>query len=297
MISKKQKSPLYGIWLMTFGFLLFSTDWIAVKMVSGSIPLFEIIFFRSLFGGVLLASIMIGQRTSLVGKNHRLLFLRAIIGFVGLVMVFYAIGRINIGNVATLMNTAPFFVVILAPFMLGEKFNRKILIWLLIGFIGVVLILKPSSDILQNVSLLPLLAGLIGSFVFIIIKKLQRTDSPFTIAFYFMWIPTLASIPFLINNFVWPTPVQFILLLYIGMTIAIAQVIIAHSFKFAEATTLAPFTYSFVIFTYLGGIVFLSEVPDLLSVIGAVIIILSGGVVSYIEGKKKIHPTPHGMQT
>lgn len=291
------KHPSRGIIVLVIGNLFFAMSWVAIKKVSGSIPLFEIIFFRSAIGAVFASLFLFSQRRPLQGKNTKLLYLRSLLGFLSLILTFSAIAHAGIGNVAVLTNTTPFFVIFFAPMILREEFRKDILLWIVFAFIGILLILKPGVNIVETSSVLAIFVGLFNAFVALCVRKLHETDDSWTITFYFMWTTALASIPFMARGFVMPTNLQLLLLIFMGITIGAGQVLAAYAYKFGPATVISPFTYSFVLFTYVAGMVFLGELPGLLSLIGAGIVAAVGAVLTYKESAKEVLPSPREAQT
>ena len=266
--------------------LTFALAWIAIKYLGENIPLFEIIFFRSLIGLLVTAPLTYFRTGTLKGKNYPLLLLRGLTGLLAMIGAFYAMIHMNIGDAALLFNTAPLFVAILAPIFLKEKITKFTFLWIAVAFIGLALILKPTSGLLEFPALIALLAGFIISVTIISIRKLHKTDGALTITLYFSIFITVCSAPFALSDFVFPSGNQWILIIIVGVFVTFAQLLLTQAFKYAPASAIAPFGYMSVLFSYIFGIILWAEIPDYLSIIGTILVITGGVAVTKIASKK-----------
>lgn len=270
------KGTACGILWMVAAQVMFVAAWTAIKALGARLPLFEIIFFRSFLSLLVLLFIAIARERSIRGRNSAGLLLRSSLGCAAMVLSFYAMIRMEIGNAATLFNTLPIFVALLAPPILGESFSRRKLAIVIVAFAGIALILKPDAGIAQGASLVALLAGILGALAMLFVRKLASTDSPLIITLYFTAFTTAASAPVAALNFVPPTMPEWGWLVFIGVILTFAQLAMTNAYTFGHASTIAPFSYASVIGAYAAGLAFFGEMPDALSIAGAAIIIGSG---------------------
>jgi drug/metabolite transporter (DMT)-like permease len=193
--------------------------------------------------------------------------------------------KMNLGNASILLNTFPLFVALLAPVLIGERFRRINFIFVIIAFVGVGLIMKPTHHIFHNVSLLGLLSGIFAAFSVISVRRLTLTDSPSVITFYFTLLTTICAIPFAVSEFVMPTNIEWLLLVGIGTAVTVGQLLMAKAYSHAKAATVSPFAYISVIGAYMFGIIIWNDVPDILSIVGGVLIIGCGIAITISEGR------------
>ncbi len=266
---------------------IFACGWAMIKWVGGRMPVFEVVFFRALLSLIILVLIMFWRGSSFYGKNHKLLFLRSVFGFLGIVTSFFAMIKMNLGNASILLNTFPLFVAIFAPIFIREKFSRINFIFVTLAFVGIIFIIKPTHHIFENVAFLGLLSGICASFSVLAVRRLTLTDTSSVITFYFTLFTSIASIPFIINKFVMPTTFEWMLLLGIGFAVTIGQLLMTKAYSYANAAIISPFAYISVILAYIFSIVIWNQVPDILSIVGGTLVIISCSAISVIEGKIK----------
>lgn len=265
-----------GILWMVAAQLLFVAAWTSVKVLGARLPVFELVFFRAFISLLVLILLAILRERSIKGKNYRALLFRSVFGFIAMTLAFYAMIEMEIGNAATLFNTLPIFVAILAPVLLGESFSIRKLILVIAAFAGIALILKPDIDIIRGISLLALVAGFLGALAMIYVRKLADTDSPLIITLYFTAVTTAGSAPMAALDFVPPTIPEWTWLVLIALALTFAQLFMTKAYTYGHASTIAPFSYVSVIGAYVSGLLFFGEVPDAFSIIGAAVIIGSG---------------------
>jgi drug/metabolite transporter (DMT)-like permease len=274
---------LKGIAFMVSSQLLFVLAWTFIKFLGERLPLFEIVFFRAFISLLILVPFTWLHLRSFRGKNKLGLFLRALFGFLGMVMVFYAMIHMQIGNAVTLFNTSPVFVALFAPLMLEETFSLRKLAITAIAFAGIGLIVKPGIDILNAASIYALIAGLLGALSMLFIKKLAATDSATTITLYYTAFSALGALPVAAFHFVVPTTMEWGFFLVIGIAVTIGQLFMTRSYRYDHASTIAPFSYASVVGSYVAGMIVFNEVPDMLSILGAAVIIACGIAIMLSE--------------
>lgn len=277
------KGILCGISWMVAAQLLFATSWAAIKFLGTRLPLMEIIFFRGFISFVIIIFLTLWKEKSLRGRHYPALFLRSLFGTAAMIMAFYAMINMDIGNASVLFNTLPIWVALLAPPFLGETFSYRKLVLIFVAFGGIALILKPEAEILRVVSFIAVGAGFLGAIAMLCIRKMATTDSSLIITLYFTAFTTAVSAPFALPNFVPPTIAEWGWLLLIGVSLTGAQVFMAHAYKFGHASTIAPFSYVSVMGAYVAGLWFFGELPDVWSALGAAVIIASGIGIMFMK--------------
>ena len=263
----------------------------AVKGLPEDMPVVLKVFVRnlvSLFVAFLLAT---KTKAPLLGsspKGRLLLLVRSLFGLTGVLLFFYAIGKLSLADSALFMRLSPFWVVILAAIFLKEKINRSQIIALLLAFIGVLFIFRPFA----SGSTIPLLAGiaaLVASLsagsAYTLVSKLKNYEKPETIVFVFSLISVVAMAPFVLVASYIPTLSELTLLGGIGLAAAGGQMFITYSYRFGKASEVSIFNYMGIPISAVLGFFLWHEIPDGWSLLGAALII-GAGVLVYFSKRK-----------
>ena len=273
MLDNKTK----GIFFMLISSLGFSFMAVSIKYVS-DIPLFEKIFFRNL---VSLFVALWGMRhmksfNVLLGQKGNRMYLlgRSVAGLLGVITNFYAIAHLPLANANILNKLSPFVVLFLSAYFLKEKIRKIQIAGFFISFFGVMLIIKPTLDFDILPSLSALASAVCAGTAYTFVRTLgNRKENPSTIVFVFSLISVLGIFPFMMLNYVQPTLKEFLILLSIGVFATFGQFGLTYAYKYSKASEVSIYTYSSIIFTVILGFLFFGEVPDMLTVIGGLIVI------------------------
>ena len=264
-------SALYMI-LSSF---LFAWMGVCVRLASPALPVSEVIFFRGLIGLILILPILFIQKTSIWGTHRWKLMARGFFGFMALSLYFWSISRIPLATAVMLNYTSPLFVACLAPLLLKEKFRWKIFIWILLGFIGVILIVNPQPDTNHWGQIIGLISGIFASLAYLSIGALKELESSLTIVFYFFIVATVGILPIAILEFKMPTPQEMIYLSGVGVSSTVAQILMTKAYRMGTTATTSAYSSSIVLFSFILGIIFWNEWPPFSSFIGGIFIVLS----------------------
>lgn len=278
-----------GILYMIAASLFFALMASSVKF-AGNMPIIEKVFFRNIVGFIISGYIIFKSNDSFKGNNIKYLSYRAILGFLGVVFYFHAIGNLPLADAVVLNQLNPFFVIILAAIFLNEKIKKLQIPAIILALIGIIFISQPQFDY----SFIPALSGILSSVfaasAYTIIRHLRLTDTPMKIVFYFTGISSVLSLIFIIfGNFVIPDVISLVAMLATGVFSIIAQYLMTTSYRFAEASDLSIYSYGKTIFSIFIGIALWNEMPDLLSILG-VLCVLTGAYLNYRA--KKTEATP-----
>lgn len=213
----------------------------------------------------------------IIPKKIRLpLLLRCISGYTGVTCFFYATLNMKLGDATAIHQSAPIFVVLLSTLILKEKVPKEKLLVILFGFIGVLLLVKPSFSASIFPSLVALTGALGAALAYISISYMGESLEGELIILAFAIFSSLSSLPFIIGNFVIPQGIVLFYLLAIGIFGGLGQYFVTHGYKLAKAGDISIYAYSGIIFSSLFGILIFSERPDYLSFIGMVLILTAG---------------------
>ncbi len=264
----------------------FSVMTLFVKL-SGDLPSIQKTFFRNVVSMVIAFFLVIYYKESLFGKkeNQWLLIARSTFGLLGVVFLFYAIDHLVMSDADMLNKLSPFLVIIFSAIFLKERVMPFQVISVIVAFIGVLFIIKPSFSI----DLVPYMGGLASAVfaaaAYTFLRVLGDKEKYYTVVFYFSFFSTVVLLPFFIIFYEPMTMKQLIYLLLAGFFATIGQFGITLAYKFAPARDISIFNYSTVIFTTILSIIFLGQAPDVFSVIGYVII-LSAMTFMFLQGRK-----------
>ena len=260
------------ILLAALGFALMT---FFVRM-SGDVPTMEKAFFRNAFAAVIACFTLLRSEDKFKIKKgcFGFIFLRCLFGTTGLLCNFYAIDHLPLADANMLNKLSPFFAILASIPILREKPTKIDIMTTILAFLGVVLIARPSSD----VSIVPALCGIWGgagagiayTFVRLLGRKGERTS---IIVLCFSIFSCMLSAPFMVFNFKPMEWWQLMCLILAGIFAAVAQFSITSAYKFAPARKIGVFDNTQVVFSAALGIIFLAEIPELLSVTGYIIII------------------------
>ena len=265
--------------VLSIGEILFTVAIAAlVKLISGDISVFMILFFRYFFCIPLLLLTALLQRGQAAFRveSRTNLAIRSAMGLGSFGCLFAALQTIDLSKMTALLQTIPVFVTLLAPFLLGETVGWRRRMAVAIGFIGVVLIIDPSTgNWLNKGVLLGLASPFFGALMLLSLRRLGQTDHPSTTALWYNIIGAAVFFGVSVSlDIAWPDTVDILVLLcLIGVMSSFQQFFLAHSYKLAPASVLAPLRYLSVPFGVGASVVFFDEILTPSFFIGTAILI------------------------
>ncbi|WP_304128824.1 DMT family transporter [Gemella sanguinis] len=277
---------IFCIIIAGFGFALMS---LFVKL-SGDLPSMQKGFFRNIIA-VFISSIPLIKHWKVINipRNNTgwlVLISRSVFGTIGLVLNFYAISHISLADSSIIQKLSPFIIIILSYIFFKEEMTRFQVFAIIIAFIGITLIIKPSgNNIISIGALAALLGALCAGIAYTCVRYLGTHNiSGEFIIFFFSSLSSLMLLPYLILDYRTMTYYQLLMLLLAGISATIGQYGVTFAYKFAAAKNISVFDYSQVLFSGIFGYMFFGEFPDFQSLIGYVIVI-SVGIVLVLRSK------------
>ena len=255
-----------------------------VKFVSNDLNPFIICFYRCLLGLIFLLPFVARNKfQALKSNNIKLQFIRSMINIVSMICWFSALGMMQLEKATALGFTTPLFTTILAVFFLGEIIRLHRTAALILGFIGILVIIRPGYIPFEYGALLMLIASLSFSFVLILVKRLSSIDTNLTIIFYHLLFMT--PVFFIMSLFFWESITFNQLLIFSMMGIAglLSHWCMTQSLKMSDTTFVMPLQFTKLIWVSLIGFFIFSEMPDFWTWIGGVIIFVSVIYITYRE--------------
>ncbi len=251
-----------------------------VRHLSGHFHVFQIVMMRNFFALVFLLPFIIKNIDHVVKtRNLKMHFFRGSVGFIGMILWFYVITLIPLSEAVSITFIVPITTTLAAMFFLKEKVSKKIWWSLLIGFVGVLIIVRPGFRDLSIAYLLALLTPFVWSISNILIKKMVATEKPETITLYLSCVMLILSIPFAapyLKPISLPDLLWFALLGLISNGSYIANAI---CYSKVDVSVVQPFDFSRLIFTAIIAYFAFGEKVDLMMLIGAGVILFGSILV------------------
>jgi len=270
-----------AIVMMVLSGLSFALVAVMVRL-AGEIPLCEKVLFRSVVMLVVAVVLAVRARENLFARNPRmpLLLLRGVFGTIAMFLYFFAIERLNIADATVLNKLSPFFVTFFAVFFLREKLSRYVVPVLVVALVGAALVIKPQFDF----EAVPAIAGFVSAAAsgaaYTIVRHLRKDEPPYRIVFYFSLVSVVVAVPLVLLNFVRPEGLQWVYLFGAGVFATTGQFTLTLAYHQAPATRISIYVYVHILFAFAFGLLVWGEIPDVLSIVGTVLII-SAAVYNY----------------
>ena len=271
----------YGLYYTLISVICASIMVIIVKVLSETTNIYSILFYRGFFGFILVTFLFIKIKTNqLYTKKIHVHFLRGAINAAALFFWFNALVLSPLAEVSAIGNSAPIFATLLAILLLKEKIFFKRILAIILGFIGVLMIVKPGNLQIEIGYYYALIAAVLWGFLVIFLKNLSKTENFFSVIFYFqLFLFVFFGIFFYKeievinqNNFFW--------LLAMALFGNLSQLFYFQALKYKDVTFVTPFEYlRFVIITIL-AIIFFNENPTLSTYLGSLVIFVGILIIS-----------------
>ena len=277
----KKNNILMGIFCIIVAGFGFSLMALFIKL-AGNLPSMQKGFFRNIIAVGISSIPLIKHWKSINFPKGKLswsvLISRSVFGTIGLVFNFYAITHISLADSTIIQKLSPFVILILSYIFFKEKMTKFQMIAIVIAFIGVGFIIKPSGDGFVSMGAL---AALLGAFcsgiAYTCVRYLGTHNvSGEFIIFFFSTLSTLLLLPYLIFDYKVMTMYQLSMLILAGASATIGQYGVTFAYKYAAAKNISVFDYSQVLFSGILGFIFFNELPELQSLIGYIIVISIG---------------------
>ena len=283
-----------GIKYMLFASLLFAFMGAAAKELSDSMSSVEVVFFRNVFGVLLILISIYKSPLNQLGGKFWLLVFRGVAGFVALLFFFYNISKIPLGEAMTFSKTSTIFTAILAYMFLKEKLGFKGWIGVFIGFIGIIFITEFAGSSLEKTDYLGILSGVGAALAYTSVRELRKFYDSRAIVLSFMTIGTIGPmilmiigsfytnphLDFMLGTFTIPKSSDWLYIILLGIFATFAQIYMTKAYSFAKAGIIGTISYSDIAFSIILGLILGDNFPSILIIFGILLIILSGLLVS-----------------
>lgn len=279
-------APMRGAIWAALSMAIFAFVPVGVRYLSDTMPSTEIVFFRSAIGLSIMSVYFswAGFRqlaTRRLGQHVT----RSLFNYVGMVMWFYALGRMPFADAVAIHFSLPLFVVLLAVIVLGERVGMRRSLATIVGFLGVLVVLRPGIEAISLAAIGVIASAALYAGAVVMIKKLVRSETAAAVNFYTnLFMMLLALIP---TGYAWamPTLHDVPALLLLGVAGTIAPYMFARALTLTDASSVAPIDFLRLPFTAMTGFLFFGETTVIWTWVGAAIIFGSATYITRREAR------------
>ena len=278
-------NPLRGIVLALLGVSGFALMDAAAKYLSEGYPIGQVVFVRNAFAILPLLLLLCREDNLQAMRTRRpgLHLLRGLTGFGALLTFFLGLRYLGLAEATAIGFAAPLFITALSVPMLAERVGLHRWSAVLVGFIGVLIMLRPGSGALQAAALLPLAAAFFYGLTMNLTRKLSRTDSTPAIAIYGNLTGLLISLALLPLGWITPTADDLWVFAAMGLIGGCSTYVLTQAYRFATPSVIAPFDYIALIWAVALGWLVWRDLPDLTTWAGVAVVIASGLYILHRE--------------
>ena len=305
---KTTNSDVKGASFLMLAMLILSLQNIAVKWIGGDYSVLEIVTFRSFIAlpAALLFYRYEGRRGLPTTQRHTLEYVRGVLLFLSYTTFFMGLAALPLADIEAIRFSGPLMITFLSVVILGEKVGPRRWLALFVGFMGVLLIVRPGSVTFNMGSIFVLIATLLYAFNVMITRQLSTTDSSATMAYYSSLVYLVAalilsplaivfgetpnahpSIAFLFRAWTIPTLLDWVIMSGLGLVWAGGMYFIARAYSTAQASVVAPFEYVSLPINIMWGFLIWHEIPTWMTLAGAFLTVFSGMYVLYREQRER----------
>lgn len=262
-----------GVRYILIATFMFALMQVGVKWLS-HIPSHEIVTFRAVISLIVCWVLLRRAGISPWGNNKRWLIARGLAGTVALTLFFYTLQRMPLASAVTLQYLSPIFTIIIAGVMLGEPPRPIQWLFFVVSFAGVLMIKGFDPRVSPLDVVLGVTAAFASGVAYNIIRKVRNDDHHLVVVFYFplVTVPIIGTYTAL--HWVMPSPVDWVVLLVIGICVTIAQIYMTRAYQAERAANISNFNYLGVVFALAFGLVIFGEHIEPLALVGIVLIIV-----------------------
>ena len=253
-------------------------------------PVGQVLFLRFFIGFIPIFFIIPREKILSFYKTTRpgLHTFRALTGAAAIIALFIGLRELPLADVVSLTFGGPIFVTVASIFFLSEKVGIKRWSAVFLGFIGMLLIVQPAFIDLNFYYITPIIFCIFFACVAISVRSLSKTEPNYRIAFYFTLLCSILGIATIFRgDWVLPTTIDLVIFIIMGLCGSVANLLLTQSYRLAEASLVTPIKYLSLVFAIVFGFFIWSEIPKLLTLFGALLVITSSLIIFLRENKLK----------
>jgi len=268
-----------GLRYMALSAFFFSLMSLTVKIAGQRLPTMELVFARAVVVSAFAYADILRRGVSLRGQQPGMLMFRGLVGFGALACFYYSVVHLPLAEATVIHFTNPVFTALIAVVFLGERLSLREVLLALVSLAGVALVVRPAGlfgGAGASLPALPVASALSGAFLaacaYVIVRHLRRHDA-MVVVFYFAGLSSVAALPFMLPDMVWPRGSEWLVLLGVGVSTFLGQVFLTLGLQRERAARATAMGYLQIVFASLWGALFFSVAPGPGTVIGAVVIV------------------------
>ena len=291
---KQIKELNSGVKYMLLASFMFAIMGAFAKLASEHMSSLEVVFFRNIFGVVLIGYAVYKNPMTHKGGKPLLLFFRGLMGFLALLAYFYNIANIPLGDAVTFSKTAPIFTAIFAWLFLKEKLSLSAWIAVFVGFMGILLITQPTDIGFTKYDLLGIFSGVGAALAYTSVRELRNYYDTRVIVLSFTLVGTIGPIilfllskyfyipelDFMLGTFVVPSGIVWIYIIGLGVLGTLSQYFMTKAYGETKAGIVGAVSYTNIVFAILVGVLLGDSFPDLITTCGISLIVFAGIMVA-----------------
>jgi len=293
LTAPSKHAALHGIYLKLASLVLFCTMDAMVKALGDTYGSFQLMLFRSAIAMIPVAVLIwhAGGLRSVRPNRPWLQAVRIVVAFGSTLGFFYVFPRMPLVDAYAISFAAPLFMVALSVPLLGEPVGWRRWTAVIVGFVGVLIMLDPWGIEFHAMSLIVLGATFCYALSAVMLRQLSRHDSDIVALFWLSLATSAASLAGAVPAWVWPTPIDWLWLVTMGLLGGVAQILSTRAWRLAPAAILAPFDYTSIVLAVLFGYFWFREEPSSMIWYGLPLVIGSG---LYILHRERIRARERG---
>jgi drug/metabolite transporter (DMT)-like permease len=263
-----------GVIYMLLASACFTTMAAMIKAIGPSVPIEQLVFIRCAMALPVLLLILFIKKQSFVANACKVMFFRSLLGMAAMYLFIYALTHMPLADCIFLGKTRPLIMAFLAPYVLKEKTPLVGWIAIIIGFSGVIMILKPAIA-WPLAAWLAIAATALSAGSHLMVRRLNQTDDPLVITFYFTLFTALVTSVGAVPNTIYLAPDKWLLIAAVAFFASAGQLLMSIAYGHDKAPVIAAANYSSIILSLLYGYIFWEEIPEPLALVGGLVIVSS----------------------
>jgi drug/metabolite transporter (DMT)-like permease len=272
-----------ALWLVSGGFI-FTTNGMMIRLLSAEVESVQTAFFRAFFSVLMLLPLMLNGRVKPWHSQRKVgHFWRTLMGTVSMVLGFYAVSMLPLADATALAFSQPLFSVVVAALIVGEKVRWRRWGATLVGFAGVLVMVRPGAGSLQPGAIVALANAMTVALSILLVKRLSDSESPLMILTQFAIFSTFLLVVPAIWVWRWPSAWGWALAVGVSASATVGQYFWVQAFKSGEMSAVAPFEYLRLPFAVFVGWLVWDEMPVIWTYVGAAIVIASALYIAHRE--------------
>lgn len=283
-----------ALWLLAAASGFTVTGMLVKLLAQGGMSPFQIGFARAVIAFFVILPFAWRAGPAVFRTQHPWIHVaRGVFGSTAMLCGFYALAHLPLADVTALGFTQPLFTTALAALLLGESVRWRRWSATLVGFLGVLIMVRPGASGFEWASVVALGMALGITLAVILVKRLPAGESQISMLFYFALASIIVSLVPALLAWREPTPLEWLLLAGVGILGLISQAMIIRAYRIGEASFVAPFDYSKLLLATAIGFFVFGELPDRWAILGAAIIVASTLYIAHREARRReVRPAP-----